>query len=77
MLQRPQSPAPLTDGYLDWGACVQEAQKTSTHDYPSAVSLESHHPLYLLYTSGSTGTPKGILRDNGGHVHQFQVIIIL
>ena len=46
---------------VDYDALVYGSEETP------CVSVESNHPLYILYTSGTTGKPKGIIRDTGGY----------
>lgn len=51
----------MFEGIIDYEELI------STSEPADCISVDSNHPLYLLYTSGTTGKPKGITRDTGGY----------
>lgn len=51
----------MFEGIIDYEELVSKSESAD------CVSVDSNHPLYLLYTSGTTGKPKGITRDTGGY----------
>jgi len=61
MLQRPEGPAPLTEGYLDWDVEMARIRSKGLQADPEWV--ESSHPQYCLYTSGTTSLPVSAARS--------------
>jgi acetyl-CoA synthetase len=66
VVQRTNSKIAMHSGRDHWWHEVIEAVNA---DCP-AETLDSEHPLFILYTSGTTGKPKGILHTTGGYLTQ-------
>lgn len=64
VVQRGQTAPPLMEERDVLYQRVRPEQKV----YRKPESVESNHPLFVLYTSGTTGSAKGIVHSTGGYL---------